>query len=98
MSLKKLLIESQLDVYRKEIDKKDEELVELLRERIDIAIEIAKFKKENNITVIQHGRWEEVLNLLKSHCSRVGLDYELVEPVWNAIHTLSVKTQEKINK
>jgi len=96
MSLLNLLKESQLDILRNGIDKKDSELIKLLKSRIDIAIEIAKFKKENGITVVQPNRWDEVLDNLKKYCSRVGLDYDLVIPVWDAIHKLSIKTQQQI--
>jgi len=47
--------------YRKEIDRIDKELTSLFEERMNFALKIAQYKKENNIAILQNGREDEVL-------------------------------------
>ena len=50
-----------LDNFRKEIDKIDDELFEILSRRKDVVIEVGKFKKENNLPIYHPEREAEVL-------------------------------------
>lgn len=50
------LIDKALKGFRDLIDEKDKELVELLKQRLDIVQEIGKFKKEYGVTTVQKGR------------------------------------------
>lgn len=51
-----------LEELRKEIDKVDDELIALIEKRMDIATDIAKYKKENNLPVLNSKREREKLN------------------------------------
>jgi chorismate mutase len=51
---------------RKKIDLIDEQVLELLNKRADIAICIGKVKKGHNISVIHNEREEEILGRLES--------------------------------
>ena len=42
-----------LDLIRGEIDKIDDELVKLLEKRAQLACDVARYKKENNMQVFQ---------------------------------------------
>lgn len=46
---------------RQEIDILDDELLNLLSSRMNIAREIGRYKKEHNITILQTDRWSEIL-------------------------------------
>ena len=50
-----------LDDYRKEIDEIDKQLTKLFEKRMDIVLNVAKYKKENKLDVFQKGREEEVI-------------------------------------
>ncbi len=50
-----------LNELRKKIDKTDDEIVRLVTERMDVAAEIAAFKKENNLPVYHPAREREKL-------------------------------------
>ena len=56
----------QLKKYRVEIDKIDEELVRLINQRCNMAIEIGKIKKEKNLHLVNRKREEEVIARVKS--------------------------------
>lgn len=53
---------SKLDDYRAEIDAIDKELTELFERRMGVVLKVAQYKRDNNISVLQNNREEEVLN------------------------------------
>lgn len=55
-----------MDKYRKKIDKIDEQIVKLLDERMGLAFELGKLKKELDRGIFDAGREEEVFNKLKA--------------------------------
>lgn len=50
-----------LEKLRTEIDKTDRELTELFEKRMRTILEIARYKKENGIEILNAGREEKVL-------------------------------------
>ena len=50
-----------LDKLRTEIDKTDRELTELFEKRMRTVLEIARYKKEHGIEILNAGREEKVL-------------------------------------
>ena len=50
-----------LDKLRTEIDKTDRELTELFEKRMRTVLEIARYKKENGLEILNAGREEKVL-------------------------------------
>lgn len=47
---------NSLDKYRKEIDKIDDSIIELLEQRFNLVVEIGQYKKENNLPVFDAKR------------------------------------------
>lgn len=87
---------SKLDYLRKEINFIDDELINILSSRMKIAMEIGKFKKENNITVFQKGRWNEILDKYVKRGTADGLSKEFVIKFITTVHDESINQQEKI--
>ncbi len=52
----------KIDELREKIDSLDTQLVDILKERLDIATAIAEYKKENNLPVLDRKRERELLN------------------------------------
>ncbi len=50
-----------LDECRKEIDIIDSQLITLFERRMDIVVNVAKYKKENNLPIFQSEREAEVI-------------------------------------
>lgn len=50
-----------LKVYRDRIDEIDVQLVNLFEERMEIVLNIADYKKANNIPILNEGREKEVI-------------------------------------
>lgn len=90
--------EDDLNTYRKEIDKIDIKLIDLLCDRIDICKKIGKYKKDHNIVIYDSKRWNTLLsNLLKYVDTKTNNDKQLnhlVNIIWNEIHSTSIEEQK----
>lgn len=88
-----------LSELRKQIDECDNYLMQELAKRMRIAREIGTYKKEHDITVLQAGRYNEILDQKAVQAQQLGMDQEFIKKVFEAIHEESVRQQlEIINK
>ena len=88
-----------LSELRRQIDECDNDLMEILAKRMRVCREIGTFKKEHNMTILQTGRYNEILDKRGAQGSLCGMDAEFVKQVFEAIHEESVRQQmEIINK
>ena len=88
-----------LSALRTQIDEIDNELMNLLTRRMRISREIATYKKEHNMAVVQTGRYSEILDKRGAQGSLCGMDADFVKKIFEAIHEESVRQQmELINK
>jgi chorismate mutase len=84
---------SKLEGLRNDIDKIDDELFHMLSSRMKLAEQIGEYKKDNGVTILQVGRWEEIVNKRISLAKALGLGDEFVETVLKAIHKESIRRQ-----
>ncbi len=88
-----------LNRLRKQIDECDNELMNLLAKRMRICREIGEYKKQNNMTVLQTNRYNEILQKRGAQGSLCGISPESVAAIFETIHEESVRQQlEIINK
>ena len=85
-----------LRILRSQIDELDNNLMELLARRLKVCREIGTFKKEHNMTVLQAGRYSEILQKRGAQASLCGMDAEFAARVFELIHEESVRQQLKI--
>ena len=86
----------ELEILRKKIDILDRELLSILSQRLDIVKQIAEIKINNNLTVFQLGRWQEVINNRIDIASKMELSAEFTQKLLEHIHTESVRIQNEI--
>ena len=82
-----------IDALRARIDVIDENLLRLLRDRMDVSRSIGKYKKEHNVAILQAKRWEEVLDDALSYGRELGLSEAAIRAIMTAIHEESVRVQ-----
>jgi chorismate mutase len=82
-----------ISVLRKQIDEIDEQLLTILAKRNRISREIGIYKKENNMPVLQTGRYNEILEKRAQMGEAMNLDREFVYAIMKAIHEESVRIQ-----
>lgn len=87
---------SKLGNLRSRIDIIDEQLLDLLKKRMDIADEIGALKKTNNVAILQNTRWHEILGKMILEGEQRNLSEEFVIQVFKAIHQESINRQERV--
>ena len=88
-----------ISLLRHQIDKIDNDIMDLLAKRMRVCREIGEYKKEHNIQVLQTGRYNEILDKRGVQGSLTGMSPEFVKQVFEHIHEESVRQQlEIVNK
>ncbi len=85
-----------LEDLREKIDGIDLEVLEVLGKRMEVSEEIGRYKKSNNITILQAARWDKIINSRAKVGLTRGLTQEFVEDLYNAIHKESIRHQTKV--
>jgi chorismate mutase len=88
--------ENRLEQLRSEIDKLDEEMIDILARRMMVVDEIGKYKKENNITILQLKRWSHVIHDRVDGGVRLGLSRDFILKLLEAIHEESIQRQTDV--
>ena len=88
-----------LNTLRQQIDELDNNLMELLTKRMRISREIADYKKQHNMAVVQTARYSEILDKRGAQGVLCGMDADFVKNIYEHIHEESVRQQmEEMNK
>lgn len=90
------MITKELADLRAEIDKVDEELVELLSRRFRITAEVAKLKATQNMQAIDVDREAQQIQRLNDLALRYGVNPELVAHIFRIIVSDVVATHRTI--
>lgn len=87
---------SKLSTLRFHIDIIDDQLLDLLKKRMNIADEIGALKKANNVAILQNQRWHEILGKVILEGEQYGLSEEFIIQVFKAIHQESINRQTAV--
>lgn len=90
------IVHEQLEKLRRQIDRLDDELLQLLHHRMKISEQIGFYKKEHDITILQTERWNEILGRVCRNGLSAGLSEEFVKRYFDAIHLESIKHQDAV--
>lgn len=85
-----------LATLREQINQVDDELLTLIGQRMKIADKIGVYKRENNITILQTHRWNDILAKAFIKGELLGLSKEFITKYFDAIHLESIAHQNKI--
>lgn len=85
-----------LEKLREQINHIDDELIQLLGQRMKIADKIGTYKKDNNITILQTNRWNSILEKAFLKGDKLGLSKEFITKYYDAVHMESINHQNKI--
>ncbi len=83
-----------MEEFRKKIDDCDKKIIEALIERLEIAKEIGKFKKANNLPIVDKKREEKVLEKVKN-LGQGKISSDVIEKIYRIIIDTAVDLQEK---
>ncbi len=85
-----------LDKFREQINHIDDELMQLLGQRMQIADKIGEYKKNNSVTILQTNRWNQILEKAFGKGDKLGLSQEFITRYLDAVHMESINRQNKI--
>ncbi|MEZ4959131.1 MAG: bifunctional 3-deoxy-7-phosphoheptulonate synthase/chorismate mutase type II [Saprospiraceae bacterium] len=82
-----------LENIRHKIDEVDLELLNLLSRRMKLSEEIGRYKRKNNISILQAARWNEILEKAVWLGNERGLSAAFIEKYLSAVHQESIAKQ-----
>ncbi|OYW18995.1 MAG: 3-deoxy-7-phosphoheptulonate synthase [Sphingobacteriales bacterium 12-47-4] len=85
-----------LEKLRQQINHLDDELMQILSQRMKIAEKIGEYKKNNDITILQTNRWNEILERAFKQGEKIGLSNEFITRYFDAVHMESINHQNRI--
>jgi chorismate mutase len=87
-----------LQKLRDQMDHLDDELINLLSNRMKLADEMGDVKRQQNITILQTERWDTILHRAISKAKLLGLSEDFIIKYFEAVHMESISHQNKIMK
>lgn len=90
------LVKDSLSVYREQIDELDDEILQKFAARMKISEQIGQFKKDNQVTILQVNRWEEIIHTRVAMGLAMGLSEEFSREILKLIHKESIQVQTRI--
>ena len=85
-----------IDELRSSIDSLDNEILNLLSRRMDMAKSIGRIKRDNNVMILQTSRWNSVVGNIMARAESLGLSREFLTSLLNAIHLESINKQNDV--
>ena len=89
-------LKDKLTELRSQIDKIDDLVIQKMAERMQIVEQIGNYKKENNVTILQVNRWDEILRRGINYGKALRLSEEFTEKLLELIHSESIRKQTEI--
>lgn len=90
------LFKNKLQELRAEIDDLDDLVFERLAARMNVAGQIGEYKRDNNVTILQVQRWEEILSKRVVQGTAMGLSEDFIKKLLQLIHKESIRRQTQV--
>ena len=88
--------ENMMEALRDKIDEIDFELLERFADRMNLVREIGLYKKDNNVTIFQPSRWENILQRSIGAAGNLQLSNAFVKGLFMQIHDESIRQQTEV--
>ena len=85
-----------LSLLRQQIDRLDNELLEILSKRMEVSRDIGQYKKEHRMPVLQAARYDSIMNSRVKTAQEMGMSGDFMRIVLSAIHEESVRQQIEV--
>jgi len=81
---------TDLAMLREKIDRIDDDLLAKIAARMKISEVVGKYKRDNNVTVLQVKRWEEIIRTRVAMAKVLGLSEDFTRELLKLIHIESI--------
>ena len=85
-----------MEKLRQQIDQLDDELLQVVGQRMKISEKIGQYKKDNNITILQTNRWNDILERAFLKGDKLDLSKEFITKYFDAMHMESINHQNRV--
>jgi chorismate mutase len=90
-------LENHLQQFREQIDSIDHQLLDLLAQRNDIVRRIGQYKQQNNLSIFQLKRWENIITTRMNQGRNLDIPEEYLLKMLQIIHKMSIQIQAEEN-
>ena len=87
---------SILETLRSQIDSIDQQMLELLSQRMNVVEEIGEYKSKNEVTILQLRRWEKIMSTRIKLGKTLGLSEDFVKKLLQLVHKESIQRQTEV--
>ena len=89
-------VQDTLEQFREQIDSIDNQMLDLLAQRMDIVENIGRHKCKNNVSILQLRRWEKIIETRTEIGEKLELDNNFVLKLLQLVHKESIQRQADI--
>jgi chorismate mutase len=89
-------LSDKLAELRKLIDKLDDQILQKIAERMSVVEKIGTYKRDNDITILQVNRWDEIMHKRIAFAKAMKLDVHFTEKLFELMHSESIRKQTEI--
>lgn len=90
------IFEDKLSTLRSQIDKLDDQIIKVLGDRMKVVEQIGEYKRDNNVTILQVSRWDEIIQKRSNLAQALKLDKDFTVKLLELIHNESIRRQNEI--
>ncbi len=87
---------NKAEELRQKMDTADHEILEMLARRMALIQELAEYKKENNVKILQLERWQEIFKTRPEWGRKLNIDEKFVGELYKLIHIESIRLQTEV--
>jgi chorismate mutase len=84
------LFQSNTDIFRKQIDEVDNEIIQLLKRRNDLVTYLASLKNQYHLPMLQSERWNRLIEQRIKKAAQLDLEEGQVREMFNLLHKFAL--------
>ncbi len=90
------IFSDKLAELRQQIDKLDDQILKLIGDRMKVAEKIGEYKRDNNVTILQVSRWDEIIQKRVQLAKALNLGEDFSVKYLELLHNESIRKQNEI--
>ncbi len=89
-----MTLDNRIKDFREKIDRLDDQLIDIIVERLSLTLDIGEIKEEINLNITDNNREQEIINRMTQRLNG-RLNPKEIEKIFNLIFQISKKLQKK---
>jgi chorismate mutase len=89
-------LSDKLVEFRHMIDKLDDQIIQKVSERMAVVEKIGEYKRDNDVTILQVNRWDEIMHKRTAFARALKLDVNFTSKLLELFHSESIRKQTEI--